>query len=731
MNKVSSILVSIFCIFIVNGWINTSYAQEKYLDSLIKVYEITQDDSAKVNLLTSISLGYSEIGGYAKALDFAERGLKLSQKINHRFGEASSYNNFGIVYDYQSDYDKAMEYYLKSLKIFEEIGNKKGAALIYNNVGIVYENLSDYARSLDYYFKSLKLKEGIDDKKGMAYSYNNIGNIYEALHEYKTALDYYLKGLKLFEETNNSYGVSGCLINVGNIYFSLKDYTKALEYLYKGLKLYVPSGDKNGMSIGYLNIASLFVDYYTKDSTHQGISYKLDNKTFNISHNGLLDSAHILFSKALTINEELGNPFSYNTSLMGIGQVFFQKQKYKEALGYFQKAYSSSDSIGALGQQMELALLLSNSFRKLNNYESALTWFEKHIQHRDSLFNMDKQKEFGRLEAQSEYDKELLVQRKEQEKKEAIHKAELEQKSFERNTFIGGFILVLLLAVISLKAYRNKRNANELLSRKNSEIITQKEIIEEKNKDITDSINYAKRIQDAMLPFNAKISQELEEHFIFFRPKDIVSGDFYWYAEKNDKIFIAVVDCTGHGVPGAFMSMIGSSILNQVVGDKNIHRADLILNEMHKEIRDSLKQAETDNRDGMDVVLCAFDKKNRQLEFSGAMNSLYILKNGEIITIPGDRFSIGGDQLEEERLFTLHKILLNEPQTVYLSSDGIIDQFGGDKGKKLGKKQFKELLLSLNGMLLNGQGIRINEEYNKWKGNIEQIDDVCVIGLKI
>ncbi len=245
--------------------------------------------------------------------------------------------------------------------------------------------------------------------------------------------------------------------------------------------------------------------------------------------------------------------------------------------------------------------------------------------------------------------------------------------------------------IMEIEHYR--QNLEKIVDERTSEILKQKKELEVKNKDITDSINYASRIQTAMLPDTDKITQNLPENFILFKPKDIVSGDFYWFSVRENKIIIAAVDCTGHGVPGAFMSMVGDAILNQIVNIERILSPELILQRLHIKVRQALKQETGTTKDGMDISLCVIDLPNKILEFAGAKNSLVYIQNNELQELRADRCSIGGEQYENERIFTKSTLAIDTPTWIYLFSDGFPDQFGGtsEKRKKFLTKNLKNL----------------------------------------
>ena len=273
----------------------------------------------------------------------------------------------------------------------------------------------------------------------------------------------------------------------------------------------------------------------------------------------------------------------------------------------------------------------------------------------------------------------------------------------------------------SMAIHKEKERINEL-----------KVEIEHKHKEIIDSVNYAKRIQEAILPDKKEISSYLLDSFILFKPRDIVSGDFYWFSHKNNKSIIAAVDCTGHGVPGAFMSMIGNTLLNQIVNEKGITNPAQILNILNEEINASLKQTQQDSesRDGMDVAICSFDMDKMEVEYAGANRPLYFLKNAELIETRANKFPIGGLDYDVPKVFTTHTFKMNRNDTIYISTDGFADQFSPDD-KKLMTKKFKETLVSISEKSMEEQRDYLDSFIENWKGNTEQTDDILVIGVRV
>ncbi|MBC7693975.1 MAG: SpoIIE family protein phosphatase [Burkholderiales bacterium] len=295
-------------------------------------------------------------------------------------------------------------------------------------------------------------------------------------------------------------------------------------------------------------------------------------------------------------------------------------------------------------------------------------------------------------------------------------------------------VIVSLALVFGFISYRTNtiKKENKLLENKVSERTKE---LAEKNRDITSSIEYAKRIQEAILPSKELIFSRLTQAFILYKPKDIVSGDFYWFGEKDNYKIIAVVDCTGHGVPGAFMSMIGHNLLNQIVSEKGLSDPGQIMEELHKGVQAALKQGgnnDVDTNDGMDVSLLALNTETRECLWAGAFRSLVIVNNeGELEKIDGNKYPVGGAQLDSNRIFTTQKKKLNKNDCLYMFSDGYADQFGGTKGKKFMVKQFHDNLKSIHQFSVAEQQKALENQLNEWKGNFEQVDDVLVIGIKL
>jgi len=290
--------------------------------------------------------------------------------------------------------------------------------------------------------------------------------------------------------------------------------------------------------------------------------------------------------------------------------------------------------------------------------------------------------------------------------------------------------LLLFVGFVYSAITISTRSLRNIISERTAEVVKQKEVIEMKNKDITDSINYAKRIQEAILPTRERFKSILPDSFILFKPKDIVSGDFYWMAEKNDMVFVAAGDCTGHGVPGAMVSVVCSNALNRAVKEFGIIEPGKILDKVRDLVIETFEKSEKEDiKDGMDISLCTINTKTKEIKWSGANNPLWYIQGTDLKEITADKQPIGNS--DNPKPFTTHNINLNKGDEVYLFTDGYADQFGGPKGKKYKYKQLEQKVLEGRSLDMNTQRNNLNSSFEEWKGMLEQIDDVLIIGIRM
>lgn len=603
-----------------------------------------------------------------------------------------------------SKYPEAMEQAILAEKLSIALDYKKGICQAYNNMGIIFDLQGDYPTALEYYFKALKVAEEISDKRGIARAFNNIGIIYNYQGKDAKALEYYMKAIKMMEETGDKRGLSMSFNNVGIIYKRQRDFSKTLYYYTKALKLRQEMGDQKAVAASYGNIGNM---YDVMGDFAKAKEYHL--KSLEIRQ---------------TINDQNGIASCY----INLSRIMQVQKKYGEGVVYAEKALALAKDMGSLALTEEAHGALSELFDLSGNKEKALQHYKESIVVRDSLFNKENTEKTMRAEMNFEFERQKQQEKLLQEKRDALHDEEMKRQKWVIYFMTIGLLLILVFVFVILRSYRQKQSANRMLEEKNT-------IIEEKNKSITDSINYARRIQNAILPDLDEIYKRLKQSFILYKPKDIVSGDFYYYAEEKNKILVAAADCTGHGVPGAFMSMIGNDALNEIIVGKGITSPGDILNKLHDSVRVALKQdtSKMESSDGMDMALCSLDPASNILEYAGALRNLYIARSGckELEVVKANKQSVGGLRSDEKKTFTNHKIQLHPGDTFYIFSDGYADQFGGKDGKKFMMRRLRELLVEIQPKGMKEQGQALDQRIENWKGTREQVDDILVIGIKI
>lgn len=569
------------------------------------------------------------------------------------------------------------------------------------NIGNAYKNtLFDLPNAMEYYQSSRKKSEEIGDKLGLSASLLNIGIIYTDLADYPKALEYQQSSLKLFQEIGDVRGIGICLNNLGSIYKYQKNYSTALEYFQNSLKIQEERKDTFQIMTCYNNIGTVH---------EQLLNFLKANEYYEIG---------------LKYAKNMNNMDGIIQSLSGLGNIALTTGKEKEAEEYYMEALKLATETGDLFTQSEVANSLRTIFEKQEKYKDALAMYDKHILLRDSILNQNKSNKIALRDAKYESDK-----------REATMKAVGEEEKKKARIIIlsvaSGLLLVLLFAGFIFRSLRITNKQKQIIEIQKTEVEKSKLIIEGKNKDITDSINYAKRIQKAMLPHRKDIWEAFPQSFLLFKPKAILSGDFYFFHKNDKSVFIAGGDATGHGIPSSLITMIALNKLEDAVSESS--DTSEILSLLNKGVKTALKQSEGEDstRDGMDIALCCVDTENRIVRYAGANRPIWIIRKGAISVeeIKATKKAIGGFT-EDSQHFDSHEIKLKEGDTFYLTTDGYADTFGIG-GKKIMTKRFKEILIAIQDKPMKEQEKYLEEFWETWRSGTEAVDDVCIIGIRV
>jgi len=618
---------------------------------------------------------------------------------------AACYNGMGYANA------KAVDAAQEALSIAIKNNYKGGQIWAYLNTGYYFQLMGDLKQALDNFLKAQDIAEKNRGKDILAEVYDRLSQFYNgAMRNYKKALEYSQKELSIRKESGNENGYAVALVNTGNIYYGMDSSRQALKYYIEAANHFSTLHQKSNLADVENNTGSVYADL----------------KEY--------DKAILYYQKALSTYQEMNNKYGIAMCYGNIGNVYNMNGEAEKGVTYSEQSLQLAREINSKDNVESAYTFLAEGYSKLGDYKKAFEYQSDLANLKDTIFNETSAKQINDMQVKYDTDK--------KEKENQILSLSINKQRIISYAVLAGLVLVMALAFFIYRGYRDKHKANTVLAEKNK-------IIEEKNKDITDSINYAQRIQKAILTTDEYLKEALGEYFILYKPRDVVSGDFYWCYANHTKVIIAVADCTGHGVPGAFMSMIGNSLLNEIVIENKIADAADILNALRANLLKTLQQKGQNSvtRDGMDIVLCVWDKTKKELQYAGANNPLYVFRkngNGEIAEtkkikkhteafheIGADKQPIGYMEDKMDKTFNAHTIAVTAGDVIYLTTDGYGDQFGGESNKKFTKKRFRETLGSVAEMELAQQKEAISKAIESWMDTNTQTDDICVMGIRI
>ena len=574
-------------------------------------------------------------------------------------------------------YNKALELCLKAQKFAESKKNIKYKIKIAHDLGYIHSSMLLHGKAILYYKEGLKLSEQEKDTFNFANISARLAGEYSVVKKYDTAMIYNKQSLKYFTLIKHKRGIGVSLVNLAENYNGLKQYDKAIETTLEAIKIRTELGDSYAITILKNNLASCYL----------------------------------------------------------------KKKNYKKAL----EAAKESEELSK--QQNDIALQIENYssqyliYYNLNNFEKAFDYAYRYINLKDSVNQSTNLATLTELQTRYETDqkeKEIKLLQLENKNAEERSKAESTKRNIILFSTIAGLLLVMIFAGFMYSRYKTTQKQKHIIELKEKETQEQKNLIEEKQKEILDSINYAKRIQYTLLAHDQFLKDNLNQHFTYFNPKDIVSGDFYWAAKQNNKFYLAVCDSTGHGVPGAFMSLLNIGFLSEAINEKGIEAPNKVFEFVRMKLTETISKE--GQQDGFDGILLCINKANNSITYSAANNAPILIKSkqvaesepssvAEIIQLSSDRMPVGIGERKND--FKLHTIEAKAGDMIYLYTDGFADQFGGPKGKKFMYKQLENLLISISHESMEIQKQKLEDVFENWKGDLEQVDDVCMIGVRI
>lgn len=699
--------VIIFFIFLC--FAESASTQNRFIDSLKTLATTLPADTQKVNVLFDISFAYVNIDPNL-SIDYAKEGLKIAQKEKSPRHIASMCNVLAVGYSVKSDFLKALSFFENALMISNALNDKAGSARFLGNIGNVYWNMSDFPKSLDFQLRSLKLKEELGNKEGVAKTYGNIANIYNSLGDKDKSLFYNLEAIKIFKTVGNKKNLGIAYGNIGLIYEERNQHQMAIDYFNRSLKIGEELGDKHNFAGNYGNL---------------GLSY-MGLKNYKLANEYL--------QKSLAIRQEIEDSAGISYVYMKIAEINSVDKNFPLAEKNFLTALKISKDLSIPIREKDVLMGLSNMYIKQGKVEAGFDYYKKFIRLRDTLINLSNNKLIIQKQLKYDYEKKAVADSIKTSEEKKIAAFQLKQEKTQKYALYGGLVLVLLFSIFIFNRFRVTQKQKVIIEQKEKETQRQKHLIEEKQKEIVDSINYAKRLQDAILPQITSIKENFSklngDVFVVYQPKDIVAGDFYFFEYNNDHLFIASADCTGHGVPGAMVSVVCSNALTRSVKEFNLTDPGKILDKTTELVLDTFSKSVGQVKDGMDISLLCVNTKTKTITWSGANNPLWYIEKGNVIAeVKPNKQPIGVS--DDPQPFVTHTFPSGAGQLFYLITDGYADQFGGEEGKKLKSKNFKDLLASISTLSLDEQASIVLRNFNDWKGDFEQVDDVCIIGIRI
>ena len=682
--------------------------QDSKVDSLKMIVAGLGEDTTRVNTLNSIA---DELyrANPDEAIRYGSEARNLAEQLNYPEGEALANKNIGLGFYMQAEFTEALRYWEPALALYEELGDNQMVANLESNLGAIYLTTGKYVEAMELFLPALKKAEELNDSTRISTLLLNIGVIYaESPGTWDEALVYYHRAIEMGEALGDLNVTGIGTLNLGQIYVNREEPDSALYFFEKSLTI-LTSG------IDIASVLNLIAGIYSEKGEYsKALTFHRDALELARKENAQRETVGILLGMASTY-ENLGNP--------------------AKAIEYYKEAEAIAEETGLEEELSGAYLGLANNYAEIADYPNAYKNLSLKNDIDDVMYLIQSENKVSELMNSYQIEKRQNEITLLEQKNEISQLLTKKQKAI--SWVIGVFGLLILAMAVGIY------NRMRFIRKTNQKINKQKEMI-------TDSITYAQRIQSAILPSPEKLEALLPEHFVLFKPKDIVSGDFYWIKEVQDHLIIVGADCTGHGVPGAFMSMLGITMFNDLIGDDCYDAPGAILDRLREKVKEMLvQQGNTDEqKDGMDLAITIFNKTTREVHFSGANNPLYIIRkksvpeqkdlepyasidNGDyrLFEIKGDKQPIGTHW--EETPFRTTSVYLKEQDSFYMFSDGYIDQFGGVDRKKFKSMNFKKLLLSVQKESLDNQRQTLEQTYDQWKGDYEQIDDIIVLGVKV
>ncbi len=688
-----------------------------------------KSDSSRVYYFRRLIWNFYLFTSTDSALILSNQGIDYAQQSNYvlkshkRQSISSFYSCKGIAYSLKGNQNKAIDQFKKGIETLGDTEHELNyRATLLNNVGNVYSEQGNIPSAIDAYMKSLRIKEQLEEKQGVGNALSNLARLYLLLDNDEKAKKYSFEAQSNYRKVNDTSGIANTYFSLATHMLSQSLYDSCQVYLDSALYLFTEINNKVGLSGCYITYSKL-----------------------EIARDNLISALHYS-EQALALNEQLNSRSGTAECQQLLAEIYLKMQNLDKAELFVDSAFEIASSLNNESTINPIRKTKYQLEKRKGNTGEALKFYEQYVAYRDSIKRGENKELLAQRKYEYQYEKEKIkdsLARVEQDKlmQEKLKRQELEiSQNTQRTIFLVVLVLVIVVfALIIFKRLKTSQRQRALIERQKQEVQEQRNELDEKNREVMDSIQYAKRLQHAILPSTDRFQQSVRSHFVYFNPKDVVSGDFFWMEQMNGSVYIAAADCTGHGVPGAMVSFICSNALTKTVVEDRVIEPANILNQVKDIVINHFDKGDEGIHDGMDISLVKItpysteENSDYKLIFSGANNPLWLMRDQKIHAIKGDKQPVG--RYDYAQTFTQHEIEGFKDDILYLFSDGYVDQFGGPTADKGGKKfkspKFKELLASVAHLTLEEQRTALEEAFIKWQGPLPQTDDVVVLGIKL
>ena len=712
------------------------YYEPIYADTSLIFAQRALETSQKASYDNGIAHAYLQIASYYghfrhynfDSLDhYFSRSLTIYQSNDDSLQMADAYYYMSGTCNNNDNYPLAHSYGETAATLYLQLGQEEKRAYALAGLCEIENNTGNNALAMKYCTASQRIFDAIDKESEKAGLFKSMGSINFQLRNYEKSKEFFLLAIGLAQKYNNTVTLSEAYLGMGQALRATQEYSDALNYFNRSLALYQRSdSERSALGTSYA--------YY-----HIGKTYLLQGNN---------EQALGLLEEVLETAEAYGDVSLRARSLLELGKAYYNLNDLDQAFSYLNEATQQAQGIKGTYASVTLQecyLNLSKYYNQVGNLEEALVNMRRSNLEQERMYQEQAIRQV--VEQQTVYEVDEKTDRIESLQQQGkIRELEYEQRKLVNYVLISGILFLVGLGLVFYSKYRLKIQANRKLEKQKmsinqqkqkiekqrDEIVLKSQLLEENSRDIKDSIEYARRIQLSLLPTRSQLKHLFPESLIFYQPKDIVSGDFYWLHETEDTIIVSVLDCTGHGVPGAFMTVLANTILNQLALENKMTSPNVVLTLMDAHIREALRQKNTENpnNDGLDMAICFIDRHTLKVEYSGAQMPAYYFSRNELHQLNADRYFIGGAQYSE-KFFTNQPVQLQRGDTLYMASDGFQDQFGGPKDKKFMRSCFKDLLTCLHTQPIAQQHQNIEHAFYEWKGQQIQTDDVLVVGIRL